>query len=151
MDENKINKSVGKLDGYLGTFARNELELLKISHYPSYIIVNLDTREGNGTHWIAIGMHLNDVYICDSLSAITPDDDFPKELVNFMYRITFRRRIHITQKLQQPTSNTCGLYCIFFVHYCQEYSFTSFLAKFSTDLSMNDLLIVLYTKKYISE
>ena len=84
MNESEINKSVGNLDGYLGTFARNELESLKISHYPSYIIVNLDTREGGGSHWIAIAMHLNDVYICDSLSAITPDDDFPKELVNFI-------------------------------------------------------------------
>ena len=58
MNESEINKSVGKLDGYLGTFARNELESLKISHYPSYIIVNLDTREGGGSHWIAIAMHL---------------------------------------------------------------------------------------------
>ena len=51
MDESEINKSVRNVDGYLGTFARNELESLKISHYPSFMIVNLDQREGDGGRW----------------------------------------------------------------------------------------------------
>ena len=148
MDENQINKSVGKLDGYLGTFARNELESLKISHYPSFVIVNLDTRDGNGSHWIAIAMFLNDVYICDSLGALIPNNDFPKELINFLYRVSFRRRLHITRQLQPTNSNTCGLYCIFFVHYCSSHTFVSFLSKFSTNLTVNDLLVSLYAKKY---
>ena len=148
MDESEINKSVGKLQGYLGTFARNELENLKLSHYPSFVIVNLDTRDGDGSHWIAIAMFLNDVYICDSLGALMPNDDFPKELVNFLYRVTFRRRLHITRQLQQPTSNTCGLYCIFFIHFCVTHTFYSFLSKFTNDFALNDLLVTLYAKKY---
>ena len=148
MDENEINKSVRNVEGYLGTFARNELESLKISHYPSFMILNLDQRKGDGSHWIAIAMFLNDVYICDSLGALMPNDDFPKELVNFLYRVCFRRRLHITRQLQQPTSNTCGLYCIFFVHYCQTHTFVSFLSKFSHDHTTNDLLIHLYAKQY---
>ena len=148
MDESKINKSVRNVPGYLGTFARNELESLKISHYPSFVIVNLDERAGDGSHWIAIAMFLNDVYICDSLGVLMPNDDFPKELVNFLYRVCFRRRLHITRQLQQATSNTCGLYCIFFVHYCQTHTFVSFLSKFSHDYTTNDLLVNLYAKQY---
>ena len=60
----------------------------------------------------------------------------------------FRRRLHITRQLQQATSNTCGLYCIFFVHYCQTHSFVSFLSKFSHDYTTNDLLVNLYAKQY---
>ena len=101
MDESKINKSVRNVPGYLGTFARNELESLKISHYPSFMIVNLDERAGDGSHWIAIAMFLNDVYICDSLGTLMPNADFPKELVNLsvgsgmIYPITIFKVINL--------------------------------------------------------
>ena len=66
MDENEINALLKNTPGYLGTYARDELNNLKISHYPTYIIVNLDKREQSGSHWIAIAMCPKDVYICDS-------------------------------------------------------------------------------------
>ena len=79
MDENEINQKIKNVSGYLGTFAINELDDLYISHYPSYIIVNLDERENNGTHWIAIAMYQNDIFICDSLGFLLPSKQFHKK------------------------------------------------------------------------
>ena len=84
MDENEINQQLKSVSGYLGTFALNELNNLYISHYPSYIVINLDERGNDGTHWISVAMYLNDVYICDSLGALVPSSVFPTKLVNFL-------------------------------------------------------------------
>ena len=146
MDENEINQRLKSVRGYLGTFAVNELENLYISHYPSYIIVNLDERGNDGTHWIAIAMYINDVFICDSLGALLPSTDFPSKLINFLYRVSFRRDLYITQQLQPLESTYCGLYCIFFIRTLATNNFHDFLSKFSTNLQLNDLIVSLYIK-----
>ena len=146
MDENEINRRLKNVSGYLGTFAVNELDNLYINHYPSYIVINLDNRESDGTHWIAVAMYLNDVYICDSLGALLPSSAFPTGLINFLYRICFRRTLFITQQLQSSMSESCGLYCILFVFTLSKQTFSSFLSKFSTNLELNDLIVALYTK-----
>ena len=147
MDENEINKNLRSVSGYLGSFAINELESLKISHYPTFIIVNLDERGNEGTHWIALAMYLNDVYVCDSLGTLLPSNVFPDKLINFLYRITFRRKLHITRQLQSASSTSCGLYCIFFLKYISTNTFTDFLSKFSPKLELNDLIVSLYAKE----
>ena len=146
MDENEINNQLKNISGYLGTFAVNELDSLFISHYPSFIIINLDERSNDGTHWIAVGMYLNSVYICDSLGAIVPSSKFPTKLINFLYRVGFRRDFYITQQLQSSSSTSCGLYCIFFIKTLSSNSFSDFLSKFSTNLDLNDLIVALYCK-----
>ena len=150
MDENEINKTLKQVSGYLGTFAVNELDNLRISHYPSFLVINLDERNGGGTHWIAIAMYQNDVFICDSLGTLLPTDDFPTKLVNFLYRVTYNRQLYITQQLQSLSSVACGLFSIFFVHYMStNNNFSDFLSKFSTNLDMNDLIVTLYCKNYV--
>ena len=146
MDENELNQRLKRVSGYLGTFAVNELDNLYISHYPSYLVINLDERGNSGTHWIAVAMYINDVYICDSLGALLPSSDFPIKLVNFLYRVSFRRDLYITQQLQPLESIYCGLYCIYFIKTLSTNNFTDFLSKFSTNLQLNDLFVSLYTK-----
>ena len=85
MDENQINLVLNNVPGYLGTFALDELVNLKIRIFPSFLIINLDLRENSGTHWIAIAIYLNDVFICDSLGTLVPNNRFPAELINFLH------------------------------------------------------------------
>ena len=144
MDENELNAILKNTPGYLGTYARDELNNLKISHYPSFIIVNLDLRKQNGSHWIAIAMFPNDVYICDSLGALMPTPHFPSQLINFLYRVSFQRRLHITRRLQADNSTNCGLYCIYFIHMMVKNNFADFLSKFCNNYCLNDLIIELY-------
>ena len=144
MDENELNAILKNTPGYLGTYARDELNNLKISHYPSFIIVNLDLRKQNGSHWIAIAMFPNDVYICDSLGALMPTPHFPSQLINFLYRVSFQRRLHITRRLQADNSTNCGLYCIYFIQMMVKNNFADFLSKFCNNYCLNDLIIELY-------
>ena len=147
MDENELNAILKNTPGYLGTYARDELNNLKISHYPTYIIVNLDKREESGSHWIAIAMFPKDVYICDSLGALMPTPRFPTQLINFLYRVTFRRRLHITRRLQADNSTNCGLYCIYFIQMMVKNNFSDFLSKFCNNYYLNDLIIELLFSK----
>ena len=147
MDENKINLKIKNVSGYLGTFAINELETLHISHYPSYIIVNLDERENDGTHWIAIAMYQNDVFICDSLGFLLPSEQFPQKMINFLYRITFDRHLHITSQLQPITATSCGQFATYFTYVMSTTNnFSDFLSKFSTNFELNDIIVNLYVK-----
>lgn len=148
MDENEINAKLSNVSGYLGSFAINELESLHISHYPSFIVVNLDERENDGTHWISIAMYINDVYVCDSLGTLLPSVKFPTNLINFLYRITFRRDFHITRQLQSLSSTYCGMFSVFFILFMSyNNNYTEFLSKFSTNLELNDIIVNLYYKQ----
>ena len=53
MEENEINHQLGTVENYLGSYAIDELNEIKVSNYPSFIVLNLDTRNGIGMHWIA--------------------------------------------------------------------------------------------------
>ena len=147
MDENEINQKLKNVRGYLGTFAINELETLHISHYPSFIVVNLDERGNDGTHWIAIAMYQNDVYLCDSLGFLLPSDKFPQQMVNFLYRVTFSRHLHISSQLQPITATSCGLFAVYFTYYMSTTNnFSDFICKFSTNLELNNIIVNLYVK-----
>ena len=149
MYENEINQKLKNVTGYLGSFAIDELETLRISHYPSYIIINLDKRADEGSHWIGVAMFLNHVYVCDSLGTLLPTNVFPQLLVNFLYRASFRKTLHITKQLQAVTSTTCGLYCIYFVKCMCNSSFHDFISSFKyNDFVLNDLIIALYAKNF---
>lgn len=137
--ENVINEKLKNVDNYLGTFALDELPTLKICQFPSYVVINLDVRSGIGKHWIAIALYINDIYICDPLGTLLPDKSFPNQLVNFLYICCHMKKVHISKRLQQKHSATCGLYCIEFVHDMSvHHNFTYFLSTFTRNYKQND-------------
>ena len=91
MLESQINARLKNVPRYLGTFAIDELKSLRVRHFPAFLIINLDTRDGGGSHWIALAVYLHDVYVCDSLGTLVPDSRFPKELINFLHQISFSK------------------------------------------------------------
>ena len=113
MDENEINEKLRKTNNYLGTYSLDELSSLRISIYPSYLIINMDLRGNSGTHWIGMALYHQDVYLCDSLGTLIPDKRFPIELINFLHLVSFNKKLHISKQLQSYSSNLCGKYCVF--------------------------------------
>ena len=147
MDENQINQKLRNVSGYLGTYAIDELDSLHISHYPSFIIINLDERANGGTHWIAMAMYQNDVFVCDSLGFLLPSESFPQKMINFLYRITYNRHLHITSQLQPSIATSCGQFAMYFTYFMSTTNnFSDFLCKFSTNLELNDIIVQLYIK-----
>ena len=147
MEESVINNQLKRVPNYLGSYAVDELHDLKVSYYPSFIIINLDERHGTGTHWIAVAIYQNTIYLCDSLGGINPTRTIPIQLINFLHAFTTKRKLCITKQLQPKSSGTCGLYCILFIHeMSQNHSFTEFLRFFTTDLHQNDILVKFLNK-----
>ena len=101
MYEDEINQKLKSEKKYQGKFAINKVENLKINTYPSFMVVNLDERGKTGTHWISLAMYHNDIFVCDSLGTLLPTDNFPAKLINFLYRISYRKTLHITRRLQE--------------------------------------------------
>jgi len=147
MDENQINHLLKNVPNYQGSFAVDELNETKVLFYPSFLVINLDTRGNNGTHWIAVAIYQSQIFICDSLGGILPDKTFPRQLIDFLYPLATTRKLHITKQLQPFSSNLCGLYCITFIKEMSEHNcFCEFLRLFSTDYVQNDTVVKFLNK-----
>ena len=142
MDENRLNELLKEIPRYQGSFALDELKNVEIKTFPEFMVVNLENRDEAGSHWIAIAIYQNDVFICDSLGGLLPDKTFPSALVNFLHILLFSRTLCITKQLQPNDSDKCGQYCVVFVkEMSKHHSFESFSALFSSDLQQNDVIV----------
>ena len=116
MDESEINHRLRKIKNYLGSFALDELNEIKIVLVPSFFVINLDHRQhGNGTHWIALAVYRKTLIICDSFGGLQPDESFSAELIQFLNPLLQQRKLEMTKRLQPLSSETCGYYCITFI------------------------------------
>lgn len=72
-------------------------------------ILNLDRKEGRGTHWVAYKKRGNNVSFFNSFGSLPP----PKELVEYLgknAKISYNKR-----RYQSYRSNKCGLLCVKFL------------------------------------
>jgi hypothetical protein len=142
MLESELNNRLRKIKNYAGSFARNELKGIEIKIFPFFMVINLDKRESKGTHWIAVAIYQNDIFICDSLGGINPSQALPIELIDFLDIIAHTRDLNMTLQLQSIDSEICGEYCVLFIKQMSIYhSFCQFLLLFTTNKNQNDLLV----------
>ena len=150
MDEKTINEALKNERNYLGSYALDELNDIKVSFYPSFIVLNLDHRKNQGTHWIAIAVYSSHLFICDSLGGIIPDARLPKNIVSFLAPLTTNKRVVITRQLQPLHSGTCGLFCITFIHQLSKFNcICEFLRLFTSDYTNNDKVIKFLNKSLL--
>lgn len=93
---------------YIGTFSRDNTQYLKKNQS---LILNLDDKKGNGTHWTAIIKNENgtEIYYFDSFG-LPP----PQEIVN-MYKKKKNKIKYSSNEIQLPSSIMCGYYCVMFI------------------------------------
>ena len=82
MDENELNFRLKNVKRYIGSFAADELTEIKFHNYPCFLIINMDRRSWKGSHWIALAIYPQNLYICDSLGGIKQNETLPQELLN---------------------------------------------------------------------
>jgi hypothetical protein len=94
---------------FLGVFPLDKLPA-KIS-YGDKFIVNTDTSNLPGEHWLAVSYRKPGiVYAFDPLGVY-----YPTKLINFLCHHAVCVRVnHIMY--QHPLSNTCGQHCLLFLH-----------------------------------
>ena len=146
MFENELNKRLKNRKKYIGSYAADELKDVELKYQPSFLVINMGKRDSAGSHWIALAVYENDLFICDSLGGIKPDTETPTDLINFLYLISKHRTLYITKQLQPLTSEKCGEYCILFVNEMSRHnSFSKFVALFTLDKEQNDKIVLFLT------
>ena len=133
-------KSLKNLPHFLGVIPQDYLPLLDIKHLPASFIINLDFSNQPGSHWIAINLLKDRLEIYDSLG-LKYAKDKPVIILDFIRKFSSTHRIICTPILQNPTANTCGVYCIYFLLYRRFLSLKQCLSIFSSDLSLNDKIV----------
>ena len=128
---------------FIGIFAQDELAKLTISNYPSYFIVNLDSKNLPGSHWIAIGVFSRKLEIFDPLGfSIFSWPTIPCDLLHFLLKFATGRKITICKTIQSNKSTLCGFFCTFYVLARNYLSFRGIQSYFSSKLSLNDSILI---------
>ena len=63
----KILEILQNAPNFVGCFAEDEIEFIRIQSFPAFFIINIDSSEKPGSHWIALGIYNDDVEIFDTL------------------------------------------------------------------------------------
>ena len=136
----KIKEILNCCGSFAGCFACDELESLSLCFFPIYLIVNTDTREKSGKHWVTIRVSKSHVELFDSLGLLH-NNRLPTEILAFIQRFSISRTFIFNEPLQPRNSVLCGFYCIFYIFVRQYCTFNIIQSFFVTDLSQNDLKI----------
>ena len=138
-----IQKLLKCCPNFLGCFAEDELDNLRLKSFPCFLIVNVDSSSQDGSHWMALGLFADRLEIMDPLGfTIFNWTRVPSKLMNFCHRFGSRRKILVAKRIQSDISVLCGYYCIHYVIFRQLFSFHKIQTLFSRDLNKNDLKLL---------
>ena len=148
LNSNQINGFLKNCPNFLGCFAQDELQHLSILSLPVFLIVNFDYAYSSGTHWIALRIDKRRLEIFDPLGFNTLRwPNIPYCLLNFLHKYSIRRHIRLSNEIQPFDSTLCGFYCIFFIFYRHNHTFSDCNKLFSDQLYKNDqILYYLFNK-----
>ena len=125
-----------------GVFPHDSIPKLEVSiHKPSFIVVNQDSANQNGSHWVVYEinpLHTNKNTYFDSYGQPPP-----KHMIKSINGVLGKKYTHNKQTLQGLLSTTCGQWCMLFIlERCKGTKLKSFLSNFSKkDLNSNDLIV----------
>ena len=138
-----INKALLCSPNFIGCYAENEVDSLCFGALPCFLIVNLDSSNMSGSHWIAIGIFRYKIEIFDSLGFdILNWPRVPNKLLIFLRKMTISKRIRISKRFQSSESTICGLYAIFYAKYRAFFNFSFLQSLFTSNLNANDSFII---------
>ena len=128
---------------FLGCFAENDLSSIRLSSFPSFMIVNIDSSNLPGSHWLALVIDRKSVEVFDSLGFnLFHLPRIPCHLLSFIHRLTQSRKLLVSHKLQPNKSYLCGFYSMFFVLSRQHHSFSEITKFFTNNLTRNDRRLI---------
>ena len=121
-----ITSSLSCEPNFIGCFAENELTSVFITSFPAYLIVNVDSSEMEGSHWITIGIFKETIEIFDPLGFnLFNWNRVPCDFFRFLHRMSVSRHVLISPRIQSDDSSLCGFYAIFYIIQRQFMSFSN--------------------------
>ena len=138
-----INKILTCTPNFIGCFAENEVTNLTITSYPCSLIINLDHDNLPGSHWVAVYISKETLEVWDTLGFRILDwPRIPCNLLKFLHRYVFNRRVIISKRIQSSSSILCGYFCIYFIICRQFLSFQTIVNTFNSDFNRNDNILL---------
>ena len=143
LSSTKINSFLKCTPNFIGCYPENQLKLLAITSFPCFIIVNIDSDDMPGSHWISLGLFRDRLEIVDPLGfSIFNWSRVPCGLMNFCHKFSVNRKIVISRRIQPRASTRCGFYCIYYILFRQYFSFHSVFRDFIRNLKQNDSKLI---------
>ena len=131
-------KCLHSVPHFLGVFAADELKFILIKKFPIFLIVNLDSSNFPGSHWISIRIGTKFVEVFDSLGFRSELwDRYSPIIFHFLKNFAKTHNFLISPIMQMPYTFDCGLFCLYFVVYRQFLSFSALISPFTSDLKFN--------------
>ena len=138
-----INKFTTLVDGFVGAFPCDRIPVMNSKLKKYSVIVNLDTSQNAGSHWIALLIKNKTVYYYDPLGQKNNNDYITSFMSNFTVQL------YNDQQVQSKLSEYCGLYCLAFIIYSSScrYPINRFNTMFCVSpplFQFNDHIVVEY-------
>lgn len=112
----------------------------------SIYFINSDPSYLPGMHWICVYFPKNSP--AEFFDSLGHAPNYYSQKLSLFMKNTF---IYNTRRLQAYNSNTCGLYCLFFLYYrIRGYSFSEILENFTPNLDINDKIVIDFYLKKVS-
>jgi len=130
------NELMKLIPGFCGTFP---CDLLPSPKPYSSFVVNTDTSDYGGEHWIAIYIAQSNWYFFDSFGRTI--DQFPDSFKKYMKKASKNFNVRTSsQPLQSYKSDSCGYWCAYFL-YCKTMNYTFMFKDFSNDRKRNEAVL----------
>ena len=141
---NMITSLLNCAPNFLGCFADDQLDQLKITSFPCFLVANLDSSNQAGTHWIGLGIFKEKIEIFDPLGFdIFNWPNVPCGLMNFLHRLSVTRTVEICPRIQSDSSRLCGIFSIFYILKRKTASMKEIYSSFNlTDFEANDCILL---------
>lgn len=146
METNQINYALQHFPSFIGTFACDQLPLIRINKRPFSLVINTDKKTESGEHWTAIHVPARgEPEYFDSFG-------FPpliKTVQDFLGTNSDVFWTYSANSIQHPFSMSCGQFCTTFIKYrISGKSYQSFISIFSQDTSKNDIILRKMNKRF---
>ena len=131
---------------FIGCFAEDELQSMMFNSFPSFLIVNIDTAQMPGSHWLALGIFRDRVEIFDPLGFnIFNWTRVPCSLFKLLHRLSQSRKILIAKRIQADYSSLCAFYCIYYCIFRRTVPFSKICQPFKQLNENDEVLIKLFS------
>ncbi len=146
MNSLQLNRFLRHLPQFGGVFAADNI---KIKQIPCFIIVNTDTQNRPGQHWICMKLCKEQCEFFDSLGK--NPNDYHKSWHDLLID-TAGSYLYNNQRLQAHSTTNCGQYCIYYIlksiHGCD---FAHIIHDFDAfNLKKNDASVLHFVHNYIN-
>ena len=112
---------------------------------PSLIIVNLDSSEKKGSHWVVL--HYVTSHIVEHFDSIGRKPDEHISNILFTEKLTYK---YNNKRLQSMYTNTCGLFCLFYSYYSsRNENMVKILDRFGNTFKENEVIVIKFYNDYM--